>query len=250
VKKPLAGFPAALSYFTILPLGRFVPAAPPDARTLAWLPAVGALTGAFSGAIGLCAWELSHRMLWAALAAWIASIVVTGAIHVDGFLDSCDGLLVTASPQRRLEILRDPHHGTFALTGMAMLSALWIAALFRLNPLALPLVLAASEALARLAALICIRVFPYARADGTIGGMGARPSATAGALSALLVIGLAAWAGPPMLLALVAVPAAAIVAGWWASRRLGGGLTGDVYGAVIVAGNVIALLTAGIRPAP
>ncbi len=242
MKRALGAFAAALSYFTIIPLGRFAASTAPDASTLSFLPIVGALVGALSGAAGLCVWLATHSALWMALAAWVASIALTGAIHVDGFLDSCDGLLVTATPSRRLEILRDPGHGTFAIVGMAMLAVVWIAVLYGLDPWALPLVLALSESLARLAALGCVWVFPYARG----GTMGPPPSRIVAGGVAAVIVALAAFAYPIMLLAALVVPAVALALGWWASRRLGGGLTGDVYGAAIVVGNVVALGIAGL----
>ncbi|HEY5340980.1 MAG TPA: adenosylcobinamide-GDP ribazoletransferase [Candidatus Aquilonibacter sp.] len=237
MKRALAAFAAALSYFTIVPLGRFSASTAPNVSTLSFLPIVGGLIGALSGTAGLCVWLTTHSALWMALAAWIASIALTGAIHVDGFLDSCDGLLVTATPSRRLEILRDSGHGTFAVVGMAMLSVVWIAVLRGLDPWTLPLVLALSESIARLAALGCVWVFPYARGRA----MGPPPNRIVAGSVAAVIVALAALDYPTMLLAVLVVPAVALALGWWASRRLGGRLTGDVYGAAIVVGNVVAL---------
>ena len=237
MKRALAAMAAALSYFTIIPLGRFFASTAPDVSTLSFLPIVGALVGALSGTAGLCVWLVTHSALWTALVAWMASIALTGAIHVDGFLDSCDGLLVTATPSRRLEILRDPAHGTFAIAGMAMLAVVWIALLYGLDPRTLPLVLALSESLARLAALGCVWVFPNARG----GAMGPPPNRIVAGSVAAAIVALAGFTYPIMLLAVLVVPAVTLTLGWWASRRLGGGLTGDVYGGLIVVGNVIAL---------
>ena len=73
-----------------------------------------------------------------------------------------------------------------------------------------------------------------------------RPSYVLFALSFAMVEALAWFVSP---LALLIAPVAivlALIGGVWASRRLGGGLTGDVYGAIVVKLEVLALLTASI----
>src|SRR4029077_9574681 len=52
------------------------------------------------------------------LLAWIA---LTGALHVDGFCDVCDGLFGGQTPEDRLRIMKDPHLGTFGLVGGVLL---------------------------------------------------------------------------------------------------------------------------------
>jgi len=41
-------------------------------------------------------------------------VLITGGVHLDGYADTCDALASHASPQRRQEILKDPHLGAFA----------------------------------------------------------------------------------------------------------------------------------------
>jgi adenosylcobinamide-GDP ribazoletransferase len=249
VKRALAAAAAALSYFTILP----VPAqSAPDAYALSFLPLVGALVGALAGAAGYGAWLLTHSILWCALVAWIVSIAVSGAIHLDGFLDCCDGVLASTSVQRRLEILRDPAHGTYALVGMAMLSAVWIAGLSMLPPMRLPLALAFIESLARLAAVLNAWWQPYARPAVTP-AFSARPSVPVVLIGAAVTLGFG-WALQPNALVAVAVAIAlAALMSVWIARRLGGGLTGDCYGALVCLNIVITLplVAAMLRsPAP
>ena len=44
-------------------------------------------------------------------------ILVTGGIHMDGFMDTSDALASWQPPERRLEILKDSHVGAFAVIG-------------------------------------------------------------------------------------------------------------------------------------
>jgi adenosylcobinamide-GDP ribazoletransferase len=245
VRRALRAWADAFAYFTVLPIGRLAGGGAPDAYALSFLPLVGAIVGGTAGGIGYATFAVLH-VDWAFAVAWAAAIGLTGAIHVDGFLDACDGLLVTATPARRLEIMTDPRHGTFAVVGMAVLTVFWLIALSPVPPERLPLLLAWSGSLARLAVVPNAWAFPYARGGAMSATFATRPSFVLFVLSFALVEALAWFVAP---LALLIAPAAIVIAligGVWASRRLGGGLTGDVYGAIVVKLEVLALLSASI----
>ena len=244
------GLGGAIAYYTVVPAGRFASSEPPDAASLGWLPPIGAVTGAIAGLAGWAAFRWLH-VPWSFVLAWAVAVGLTGAVHLDGFLDACDGLFAATSPQRRLEILKDPRHGTFAVVAMAIATAFWLAALATIAPWRYPLVLAYSGAVARFAVMPNAWLFPYARPGGGMSRtFGSRPSVVALMLGFLLVEVLAWFVAP---WALVVAPIVAIFA-WtgakWSSLRLGGGLTGDVYGALIVATEVLVLLAISTHPAP
>jgi cobalamin synthase len=94
---------------------------------------------------------------------------LTGAIHLDGFLDGCDAFFASVPPERRLEILKDPRHGTFAVVGMFVTGSVAVAALAAIPPRRLPTSLAFAAALARAASVTGAFVFPGAggRGDAT-----------------------------------------------------------------------------------
>lgn len=241
MRRALAAAAAALSYFTILPIARFAPDAAPDALALSFLPFVGALVGALAGAGGYGVWLLTHSTIWMAITAWTFSIALTGAIHVDGFLDSCDALFASVSPQRRLEILRDPRHGTYALAGMAVLGAIWLGALLQISPVRLIPAMIFAGTLARGAAALNAWFHPYGRAGEITPAFRERPNAVLVGL-ALLGAGALGWWIDPRLVWVV--PLAAVISlavGAWMARRLGGGLTGDAYGAIVCLCDVKAL---------
>jgi len=161
-------------------------------------------------------------------------ILLSGAIHLDGFLDSCDALFATVPVNRRLEIFKDPHHGTFALAGLAILTVWMAAALSAIDAAHLAAVLAFSGATARLAGVSNALFVPYARLDATP-VLSQRPPFVPLAIEAIVLL-LAGWltAG---LIGIALVPGAIVTsigAGALLKRRLGGGLVGDVYGFLIV----------------
>lgn len=199
---------------------------------LVYLPLVGAVIGALAGA---AAWSVSlvapHPLVVAV--AFGLSIVLTGAMHVDGFLDVCDAVFASVSVQRRLEILKDPRHGSFALAYFAVLCALWLAALWCIDPVRLPLAMAFAAAAARWIGVCVARVIPY-------GSDGGRPPAGIHAVMAILVIGLG-WSYWGHAAVLIALGGFTLAAAFAIKPRLGGRLPGDVYGFLIVCTEVAIL---------
>ena len=213
----------------------------PDGVALAWLPVVGIAIGALTGAF---AWGVStvapHALVVAA--AFAGTIVLSGAVHVDGFLDTFDALSASVAPERRLEIMKDPRHGTFAVAGFAVAIAWWIAALSAIDPARLPFALAFAGGSARFAAVQNVFVFPYGRANGSAAAFAQRPPPVVLVICACALAAIAFAARAPAWIAVATFACAiALLSGRSAARRLGGVLVGDVYGAMIVALEIVAL---------
>lgn len=247
-------------------------AASPTAQALRWFAPVGALVG---GAVG-GAWWLGARVWPVALAAVIAvvaDLVLTGALHADGLVDSADGLLPPlGSPARRLEAMADPAVGAFGLAAGLSVLGLRVAGFAALvapgrepSWAAVALVSglwAASRAVVA-AALLLVRparpsgmaatfASPFAPpadppADPPAGGGRARALdrtlVAAGFAVALALVAGAGFGGVAALAALTVSGAAVIVLG---ARRLGG-ITGDVLGASVLVGETIGLVVASAR---
>ncbi len=84
---------------------------------LVFLPILGLEIGALWWGL---AWLLDHFAVPAVLSALLLCaypIAVTGAIHLDGFMDVVDAVRSCAAPEKRREILKDPHVGSFAVIG-------------------------------------------------------------------------------------------------------------------------------------
>lgn len=220
---------SAFAYFSILPAGR---AAAPRADALAALPLVGIVLGALAGTLG----RLASLVLPAPLAvvvAFAAGLVLTGALHLDGFLDTADALFAPVPPERRRAIFKDPHHGSFALAGLAIAVPAWLAALATISPAEWPWALAFCAGTARAAAVCNAFRFPYAAGGTSAQAFERRPPVALFGLG-VLASAACAWRHPWLA---VLVPAAAVVAlglGAWCASRLDGVLVGDCYGAVIV----------------
>jgi len=228
--KRLRPFWLALGFLTTLPVPDL---AEVDSAEMRGASAYYPLVGWVIGAILALAWMFINRLsagLGAALllAAWLA---LTGMLHLDGLLDSADALLASRSPQERLRILGDVHHGSFAFgAGAVFLITKWQL----LASLHSPWPLLFAPVAARFWVLPVLNAFPAARPEGlgATARQGRWPLAALFSLPVLLLAPLAfAFSG-----------AAVFLLALWASRRLGGGLSGDVYGALIELAEAIFIL--------
>jgi adenosylcobinamide-GDP ribazoletransferase len=221
-------FCAAFRFLTVFPLPVLRSFTPAEIGwAVAFFPLIGGLLGAALAG-------LDRVLLWLfpvapgavlVLACWIA---LTGALHLDGFLDTCDGLFVGPSPDRRLEIMRDPHHGTFAFAGGSLLILMKFSALVSLPARFEGLLLA--PVLGRWAMAMAIILFPYARADGLGRPMKNNSGWLQGIMATVATL-IACWClvGWHALAVMIMSMAVVLVVGAGACWRLGGN-TGDVYG--------------------
>ncbi len=224
----------AFGYFSILPVPHRTSLPAPDAAALVALPAVGASIGLLSGSAAWVVSRVAPRQ-YAVATAFAAPIVLSGAIHLDGFLDCSDALFATASPERRLEIMQDPRHGTYAVAAALVASVFSLAALCACKPSRLPATLMFSAALARLAAIANAAWLPYGRAGATPRAFEAKPSVAALGIEAAALLAFGSLIGPRIWPIVPASFAASAVLARQIASRLGGGLTGDAYGFLIVA---------------
>jgi cobalamin 5'-phosphate synthase/cobalamin synthase len=238
---------AAISFLT--PLGG---ARTPSPAAWRWFPVVGAALGAALGAGWWFADRLWPRPVAAALVVG-ADLAVTGLLHVDGLIDSADGLLPHLPRERRLAVMAEPDVGAFGVAvAAAMLLLRWVALASMSPSVAL---LAALWCASRSAMAVAALTVPYARA-GEGGGLasaflpasGARGLARIVGLLGIVVAGVLAMAWRP--LAGLAVLAVAWVAGGAVvllARRRIGGFTGDVLGALGMVAETAGLIVAAGR---
>lgn len=96
------------------------------------LPAVGAIIGAIWLLVAyLCRAFHVHPALSAAFVAALPALI-TGAIHIDGYMDTADAVLSWRPLEKRLAILKDPHVGSFAVIALAALAIFTYGAAFAL----------------------------------------------------------------------------------------------------------------------
>src|SRR5215469_13737884 len=246
----------ALSLFTVFPVGAAPEIGRDEAsRAVLWLPVVGALLAVPAAGVLLAAQAGGHatpRLLLAAALAIGVLALLTGGLHLDGLADTADGLGSRRPREEALAIMRRSDIGPFGVAALIFAVLIQITALATVSP-------GWPEAAAVAAAAVTGRVAvvlttgpgsPPARADGfgalVAGATTARARVMAAALLLALVSGAAALAWGPFA---ALRGAAAVLAGLLAAdvlrriakRRLGG-MTGDVFGALIEVSATTVLL--------
>ncbi|MCI0461759.1 MAG: adenosylcobinamide-GDP ribazoletransferase [Gemmataceae bacterium] len=247
----MRSFFVALAFLTIVPIRfRTLPGSAAVARSRFWYPVVGTLLGAaLGGWTALLAWWGKSPPLSAFLIL-LAWVVLTGALHLDGFCDLSDGLFGGRTPEDRLRILKDPHLGTFGLAGgvLLLLGKFVLLAEVLRWPHEAPWVVGGAVAVSRCLVLCMAAVSRYPRPEGTGKALieAARPwelalfAALGGAATAGVALG-ANW--PGLWLGAVAGLGVVLLLTAPCQRRLGG-VTGDCLGAGIELVELTFLLTA------
>ena len=234
------GFLAALQFLTVVSVRRAV--TPQGiAFSLVYFPIVGlGIGGLLYGLYRLFDLFLPLALTSALVIA--ALVLVSGANHLDGFIDTCDGMAAGRTPEQRLAIMRDTHAGSFGVVGVCCLFLVKYVALLFLPAQFHMAALLLMPVMGRWAMVYALSMYPSARSEGM--GHAYRRQARWWALAVATLISVAIAFG------LMRVRGLALVAAVWIavlllstllSRKLGG-LTGDTYGATNEVTEALALV--------
>lgn len=232
----ISSFVGAIVFYTIIPI--------PNNwqldldRVARWCPVIGVIIGCL---LGLADWglnwlgipDLTRSALIIAL--WVG---LTGGLHLDGAMDTGDGLAVF-DPERRLEVMTDSVTGAFGAIALVLILSLKIMALSDINSHAwLALILATGWG--RWGQVMAIYFYPYLKPTGK--GAFHRQNfqfpqdLILGLLFLIPVSGLYYYLIPQLhlqyLIISIICPLIPLIIGFWLYKQLGGH-TGDTYGAVV-----------------
>jgi adenosylcobinamide-GDP ribazoletransferase len=247
-----------MSLFTTIPAG--VSGMLDDevaAKAILWLPGIGLLLGAIGGGVLLAVGTLNTtgpgRLLGAALAVAVIA-VLTGGLHLDGLADTADGLGSRRPADAALEIMRRSDIGPMGVGALVLALLIQVAAVAAVPRLPLAVAaLALAEVTGRVSVVVATSS-PAARPGGfgaLVAGRttGAERALTVGVLAcAVAAAGLTAG-GPALAVRGLAATLAGLLAGWLlqrAARRRLGGMTGDVFGAILQVSAVAVLIVAAL----
>ncbi len=155
----------ALGFLTVLP----VPQTAAENREMAgaprWFMVVGLLIGCLLAPLALALYTLLPAGPAAVLVV-AALLAVSGGLHLDGLVDSADGLCSVRERQRMLAIMRDSRIGAMGAIALVMVLALKMACLAELHAGQAAVAVFLAPAAGRLAMLACMVILPYARPEG------------------------------------------------------------------------------------
>jgi adenosylcobinamide-GDP ribazoletransferase len=252
----------ALSLFTVIPAGAGAGIGEGEAAAaVLWMPAVGLLLGGIGASVMLGvgagaavgAGAGARRLLGAVLAVALLALL-TGGLHLDGLADTADGLGSRRPAPQALDIMRRSDVGPMGVAALVLVLLIQVAALAAVPRLPLAAAALVLAAMTGRVAVVLATGYPAARPGGfgalVAGRTTARDRALVVALAgcAVTVAGLAAG-GWPLAARALAAAAAGLLAGALlrrvAWRRLGG-MTGDVFGAIVEAGTAAVLVACAL----
>lgn len=233
MKKIWNSFLIAFAMFSKIP----VPRADWDKENMRYMmcffPLIGVVIGVLLQGLGiLCTW-LSFGDTMRGASFVLLPVLVTGGIHMDGFLDTTDALSSWQPREKKLEILKDSHAGAFAIimgcSYFVLALGVWSEMDLKVLPVA-GLIFVVSRTLSSLA----LSTFPKANKSGSLSMF------SDAAQKRILLITLALWlilcAGVGICLdwkqtILLFVTAAVVYGSYYRlAMRQFGGTTGDIAG--------------------
>lgn len=236
MKQILKQIGGAIAFYSCIPL--------PQAwvldfeRIARWSPLVGILLGI---TIGLVDYSLSlghmptltRSVLEVAM--WVG---LTGGLHLDGVIDTADGLAVMDQEQR-LIVMSDSRTGAFGVMAGSLVILLKVCALSDLSTPHFPAIITAMV-WGRMAQVMAIATYPYLKPEGkgafhTASFQGSGDWWPGGIILAAIALGQYFWqplAWQSILWAILGSSSLSIAVSYWFFYQFRG-MTGDVYGAIV-----------------
>lgn len=222
----------ALSMYSRIPVPRTVWTQKSMKYAMCFFPVVGVVIGAFIFAAGAILKSFCGSLIFSAVMT-VIPVIITGGIHLDGFLDTADALSSYEGTEKKLEILKDPNSGAFAVIAAAVYFTLSLGFWSIISPddiIVISLFYCVSRALSG----ISIVSFPLAKKTGLAAMFS--ESAHRSRVRLVLMLWLAVSAAAAVIIspvsALLAAAAAAVsfFVYYAVSVKNFGGITGDTAG--------------------
>jgi len=235
-------FLAALRFLTIIPLpGRREASSEELGRSIVYFPLVGVIIGLILVGLNWLLGLLLSSALTNVLLV-VSLVAVSGALHLDGLVDTCDGLAGGKTVEERWRVMDDSRAGGFGIISVCCLLLVKYVALNNVPASWLMPTLVLMPMLSRWAMVYALFAYPYAKPSGLgkVFKQGASRLrfivATLIALVAAVI--LAQLSGFVIMLAIwvIALAVATYLKGKF------GGLTGDTYGAINEVAEVCILI--------
>ncbi len=233
MKSLINSFIVAFSMYSKIPMPRADWTRENMKYSMCFFPWVGLVLGALEFGWFYLAEFLGFHLLLRSAGFVLIPVLITGGIHLDGFLDTSDAMSSWREKERRLEILKDSHAGAFAVICGASYMILYLGAAGEVTGECLP-VLCLGFCVSRTFSALSVENFPNANPRGTAAAFGKnslkRKVNTVLAVY-LFLLGAAAVLLNP-LCGLLLLGAAALCFAFYhhMAMKYFGGITGDLAG--------------------
>jgi adenosylcobinamide-GDP ribazoletransferase len=214
-------------------------------RATAWFPLVGLIIGGIlAGLNWLMGFILPASVANALLI--VALVILTGAMHLDGFADTCDGIAGHKPVEERWRVMHDSRTGAFGVVGVVLLLLVKYVALNNIPTEYLTVTLVFMPVVSRWAMVYAIFTFPYARPEGLGKAYKAAtrwPQFTIATVITLVLVAvvLFRWLSVIGMLVFFGIWIFTTLLALYFKHKFAG-LTGDTYGAINEVAEVITLI--------
>lgn len=157
----------ALSMYSRIPVPRVDWEKENMRYAMCFFPMIGVVIGAVMYLAGWLLDKTSVGGLFRGVVFTLLPIIITGGIHMDGFMDTMDALGSWGDREKKLEILKDSHAGAFAILGMGCY-LMWSVAVWSELPAEVLRVCGVSFVLSRALSGFSVVTFPAARNSGLL----------------------------------------------------------------------------------
>ena len=130
MKKYFKGFLMAISMFTVIPLPKYEWDDEGGKNIMKFYPLIGLIVGLIWYGVFRVLNLLDASTIVTTAITLITPFILTGMLHLDGYMDVCDALLSRREKKEKLRILKDPHTGAFAVISVVMLFVVNFSALY------------------------------------------------------------------------------------------------------------------------
>ena len=225
-------FLAALSFLTVIPLPRRREVSPEQVgRSIGYFPVVGIIIGLIlAGLYWLLRLVLPSAVVSGLLL--VCLVVLTGGLHLDGFVDTCDGIAGHKTPEARWQVMRDSRAGAFGIVGVCCLLIVKYVSLNSVPDSLMMMTLVLMPVVSRWAMVYAVFAYPYARPSGLGKVFKEMASRRRLAIATLVALAVAIpWFRLAGLVIMLGVWIIVVAMAAYLKRKFSG-LTGDTYGAI------------------
>lgn len=158
----------AMSTYSAIPVPQFEWNDRNMKYAICFFSAVGILCGAALWGWYVLADLLGISSFFFAMIATCLPLLITGGIHMDGYMDTIDALASHQSRERKLEILKDPNCGAFAVIYCGVYLLIYAGLIHELFTANYILVICPTFVLSRTLSALCAVNMPNARKAGML----------------------------------------------------------------------------------
>ena len=250
MKSIINGFIIAVAMYSKIPM----PKVGWDKKNMKYapcfFPVIGLIIGALLYGWSIVCLECGYWQTTFALVGVVIPVIVTGGIHLEGFMKTADALHTYENKERKLEILKDSHVSAFAVIMTVCFFMLYMAGLtliWKENQL---LLLGLSFIISRTLCGMSLVWFPIAKKEGTAYSFSsmANKRTVQVVLVTILAIGfISAVMIQPVIGAVMALAAMWVwTYFYYMSRKQFGGITGDLLGYFLCLCELSSVLVIGV----